>query len=215
MVTDEERDYMYAEYAKDPRMKLNLGIRRRLAPLLDNGRDEIELMHAILFSLPGAPVLYYGDEIGMGDNVYLGDRDGVRTPMQWTGDRNGGFSRADFAQLYLPPLMDPVYGYQAVNVEAQLRTPTSLLRWLHRFIALRKEHPVFGLGTLRAAAPREPARSSPTSAATRTTSSSACTTSPARRRRSSSTCREFDGLRAGGDARPDARSRRSASCRTC
>ncbi|MGZ4389591.1 MAG: alpha-glucosidase C-terminal domain-containing protein, partial [Gaiellaceae bacterium] len=147
MVTDEERDYMYAEYAKDPRMKLNLGIRRRLMPLLDGGRDEYELMHAILFSLPGAPVLYYGDEIGMGDNVYLGDRDGVRTPMQWTGDRNGGFSRADFAQLYLPPLMDPVFGYQAVNVEAQLRTPTSLLRWLHRFIALRKQHPVFGLGT--------------------------------------------------------------------
>jgi maltose alpha-D-glucosyltransferase/alpha-amylase len=147
MVTDEERDYMYGEYAKDPRMKINLGIRRRLAPLLDNGRDEIELMHAILFSLPGSPVLYYGDEIGMGDNVYLGDRDGVRTPMQWTGDRNAGFSRADWAQLYLQPLMDPVYGYQAVNVEAQLRTPTSLLRWLHRFIALRKEHPVFGLGT--------------------------------------------------------------------
>ena len=156
MVTDEERDYMYAEYAKDPRMKLNLGIRRRLAPLLDNGRDEIELMHAILFSLPGSPVLYYGDEIGMGDNVYLGDRDGVRTPMQWTGDRNGGFSRADFAQLYLPPLMDPVYGYQAVNVEAQLRTPTSLLRWLHRFIALRKEHPVFGLGTYEPLRPDNP-----------------------------------------------------------
>jgi len=147
MVTDDERDYMYEEYAKDPRMRLNLGIRRRLAPLLDNGRDEIELMHAILFSLPGSPVLYYGDEIGMGDNVYLGDRDGVRTPMQWTGDRNGGFSRADFAALYLPPLMDPVYGYQSVNVEAQLRTPTSFLRWLRRFIALRKEHPVFGLGT--------------------------------------------------------------------
>ncbi|MFN8205438.1 MAG: maltose alpha-D-glucosyltransferase [Solirubrobacteraceae bacterium] len=148
MVSDEDRDYMWEEYAKDPRMKSNLGIRRRLAPLLDNGRDEIELMHAILFSLPGSPVLYYGDEISMGDNVYLGDRDGVRTPMQWTGDRNGGFSRADFAQLYAPPLMDPVYGFQAVNVEAQLRTPTSLLRWLRRFIALRKEHPVFGLGTL-------------------------------------------------------------------
>jgi maltose alpha-D-glucosyltransferase/alpha-amylase len=147
MVTDEERDYMYAEYAKDPRMKLNLGIRRRLAPLLDNGRDEIELLHAILFSLPGSPVLYYGDEVAMGDNVFLGDRDGVRTPMQWTGDRNGGFSRADFAQLYAPPLMDPVYGFQAVNIEAQLRTPTSMLRWLHRFIALRKEHPVFGFGT--------------------------------------------------------------------
>jgi maltose alpha-D-glucosyltransferase / alpha-amylase len=147
MVTDDERDYMYNEYAKDPRMKLNLGIRRRLAPLLDGGRDEIQLLHAIMFSLPGSPVLYYGDEVGMGDNIFLGDRDGVRTPMQWTGDRNGGFSRADFAQLYLPPLMDPVYGYQAVNVEAQLRTPTSLLRWIRRFIALRKQHPVFGLGT--------------------------------------------------------------------
>ena len=156
MVTDEERDYMYAEYAKDPRMKLNLGIRRRLAPLLDNGRDEIELMHAILFSLPGSPVLYYGDEIAMGDNVYLGDRDGVRTPMQWTGDRNGGFSRADFAQLYAPPLMDPVFGYQAVNVEAQLRTPTSLLRWLRRFISLRKEHPVFGFGTFEPLTPSNP-----------------------------------------------------------
>jgi maltose alpha-D-glucosyltransferase / alpha-amylase len=147
MVTDDERDYMYKEYAKDPRMRINLGIRRRLAPLLDNGRAEIELMTAILFSLPGSPVLYYGDEIGMGDNVYLGDRDGVRTPMQWTGDRNGGFSTADFAQLYAPPSMDPVYGFQALNVEAQLRTPSSLLRWTHRFIALRKEHPVFGLGT--------------------------------------------------------------------
>jgi maltose alpha-D-glucosyltransferase / alpha-amylase len=147
MVTDEERDYMYAEYAKDPRMKLNLGIRRRLAPLLDNGRDEIQLMTAILFSLPGSPVLYYGDEIAMGDNLFLGDRDGVRTPMQWTGDRNGGFSQADFAQLYSAPLMDPVYGYQAVNVEAALRTPSSLLRRIHRFIGLRKEHPVFGFGT--------------------------------------------------------------------
>ncbi len=147
MVTDEERDYMYAEYAKDPRMKLNLGIRRRLAPLLDNARADVELLHAIMFSLPGSPVLYYGDEIAMGDNIYLGDRDGVRTPMQWTGDRNGGFSRADFAALYLPPLMDPVYGFQAVNVEAQLRTPSSLLRWIQRFIQLRKEHPVFGLGT--------------------------------------------------------------------
>jgi maltose alpha-D-glucosyltransferase/alpha-amylase len=156
MVTDDERDYMYAEYAKDPRMKLNLGIRRRLAPLLDNGRDEIELMHAILFSLPGSPVLYYGDEIALGDNVFLGDRDGVRTPMQWTGDRNGGFSRADFAQLYAPPLMDPVYGFQAVNVEAQLRTATSLLRWIRRFIALRKEHPVLGFGTYE---PIEPSNS--------------------------------------------------------
>ena len=156
MVTDEERDYMYSEYAKDPRMKINVGIRRRLAPLLDAGRDEIELMHAILFSLPGSPVLYYGDEIMMGDNVYLGDRDGVRTPMQWTGDRNGGFSRADFAQLYAPPLMDPVYGFQAVNVEAQMRTPYSLLRWMRRFISLRKEHPVFGLGTYEPLEPCNP-----------------------------------------------------------
>ncbi len=147
MVTDDERDYMYQEYARDPQMKLNLGIRRRLAPLLDNGRDDMELAVAILFSLPGSPVLYYGDEIGMGDNVYLGDRDGVRTPMQWSGDRNGGFSRADFARLYLPPLMDPVHGFQAVNVEAQLRTPTSLLRWTQRFIALRRQHRVFGLGS--------------------------------------------------------------------
>ncbi len=150
MVTDEERDYMWSEYAKDPRMKLNLGIRRRLGPLLDNDRPVIELLTAVLFSLPGSPVLYYGDEIGMGDNIFLGDRDGVRTPMQWTGDRNGGFSRADFAQLYLPPLMDPVFGYQAVNVEAQLRTSTSLLRWVHRFIALRKQHPVFALGSYEA-----------------------------------------------------------------
>jgi maltose alpha-D-glucosyltransferase / alpha-amylase len=156
MVTDEERDYMYDEYAKDPRMKLNLGIRRRLAPLLEGGRDEIELMTAILFSLPGSPILYYGDEIGMGDNIYLGDRDGVRTPMQWTGDRNGGFSRSDFARLYLPPLMDPVYGFQAVNVEAQLRMPTSLLRWVRRFIELRKQHPVFGLGTYEAIWPINP-----------------------------------------------------------
>src|SRR6202789_1291447 len=148
---------MCAEYAKDPRMKLNLGIRRRLAPLLDNGRDESQLMIAILFSLPGLPVLYYGNAIAMGDNIFLGDRDGVRTPRQWTGDRYGGVSRADFAQLYAPPLMDPVFGYQAVNVEAQLRTPTSLLRWMHRFIALRREHPVFGVGTyevLRTSNPR-------------------------------------------------------------
>jgi maltose alpha-D-glucosyltransferase/alpha-amylase len=156
MVTDEERDYMYSEYAKDPRMKLNLGIRRRLAPLLDNARPDVELLHAIMFSLPGSPVLYYGDEIAMGDNIYLGDRDGVRTPMQWTSDRNGGFSRADFAQLYLPPLMDPVYGFQAVNIEAELRTPSSMLRWLQRFIQLRKEHPVFGLGTYEPLRPDNP-----------------------------------------------------------
>ncbi|MFP5353441.1 MAG: maltose alpha-D-glucosyltransferase, partial [Actinomycetota bacterium] len=129
MVTDEERDYMYNEYAKDPRMKLNLGIRRRLAPLLENNRAQIELFHAMLFSLPGTPIVYYGDELRMGDNIYLGDRDGVRTPMQWTGDRNAGFSKADFAQLYLPVLLDPVYGFQSVNVEAQLRNQHSFLQW--------------------------------------------------------------------------------------
>jgi maltose alpha-D-glucosyltransferase/alpha-amylase len=148
MCTDEERDYLYTEYARDARMRLNIGIRRRLAPLMDNGRRRIELMHGLLFSLPGSPFLYYGDEIGMGDNIYLGDRDGVRTPMQWSGDRNAGFSRADFAQLYFPIIMDPVYGYQSINVEAQQRTPTSLLHWVRRAIALRKQHPVFSRGTL-------------------------------------------------------------------
>jgi maltose alpha-D-glucosyltransferase/alpha-amylase len=146
MVTDEERDYMYNMYARDPRMKMNVGIRRRLAPLLDAGRDPIELFHALLFSLPGSPVMYYGDELGMGDNVYLGDRDGVRTPMQWNPDRNAGFSRADFAQLYSPLIMDPVYGYQAVNVEAQQRNPNSLLHWVRNLVHVRKQHPVFGLG---------------------------------------------------------------------
>ena len=147
MVTDEERDYMYAEYAADPRMRRNIGISRRLFPLLENDQDLVELFHALLFSMPGSPVLYYGDEIGMGDNIFLGDRDGVRTPMQWTPDRNGGFSTADFAQLYLPPLMDPVYGFQAVNVEAEQRNPSSFLHWLRRLLQVRKEHPVFGTGT--------------------------------------------------------------------
>jgi maltose alpha-D-glucosyltransferase/alpha-amylase len=150
MVTDEERDYMWAEYARDPRMKLNLGIRRRLAPLLDNGRRQMELFYGLLLSLPGTPILYYGDELGMGDNVYLGDRDGVRTPMHWSADRNAGFSRADFAQLYLPPLMDPVYGFEAVNVEAQQRNQSSLLHWLRRFMSVRRRHPVFGEGSFEA-----------------------------------------------------------------
>lgn len=154
MVTDEERDYLYNEYAKDARMRLNVGIRRRLAPLLDNGRRRIELMHALLFSLPGSPFLYYGDEIGMGDNIYLGDRDGVRTPMQWSADRNAGFSRADFARLYFPLNMDAVYGYQSVNVEAQQRYGTSLLNWTREMIQLRKKHPVFGRGSLRLIKPR-------------------------------------------------------------
>jgi maltose alpha-D-glucosyltransferase / alpha-amylase len=150
MVTDEERDYMYKEYARDPRMKMNVGIRRRLAPLLDNNRRALELFHALLFSLPGSPIMYYGDEIGMGDNIYLGDRDGVRTPMQWSIDRNGGFSRADFAQLYAPPIMDPVYGFASLNVESQQRNPHSLLHWVRNLINVRKTHPVFGTGSFRA-----------------------------------------------------------------
>ncbi|KQC15380.1 MAG: hypothetical protein APR56_01420, partial [Methanosaeta sp. SDB] len=149
MVTDEERDYMYREYARDRKMKCNLGIRRRLAPLLDNGRRQIELLNNLLFTLPGSPIIYYGDEIGMGDNIYLGDRNGVRTPMQWDGYRNAGFSKADPAQLYSPVNMDPVYGCQSINVEAQMRTSTSLLSWMKRLIRTRKEHAaVFGRGDL-------------------------------------------------------------------
>ncbi|MGE3856604.1 MAG: maltose alpha-D-glucosyltransferase [Dehalococcoidia bacterium] len=148
MVTDEERDYMYSAYAADPQMRVNVGIRRRLAPLMQNNRRAIELLNSLLFALPGTPILYYGDELGMGDNVFLGDRDGVRTPMQWTGDRNAGFSSADPARLYLPVIADPLYGYQAVNVEAQERTPSSFLNWMRRLIALRRERPVFGRGTL-------------------------------------------------------------------
>jgi maltose alpha-D-glucosyltransferase / alpha-amylase len=144
MVTDEERDYMYAEYVTDPRMRANIGIRRRLAPLLENDRNQLELFTALLLSLPGSPVLYYGDEIGMGDNIWLGDRDAVRTPMQWTPDRNAGFSRADPARLYLPTIMDPTYGYQSVNVESQLNSTNSLLHWTRRLIQVRKQHPAFG-----------------------------------------------------------------------
>jgi len=147
MVTDEERDYMYSEYARDPRMKANIGIRRRLAPLLDNDRNQMELFTGLLLSLPGSPVLYYGDEIGMGDNIYLGDRDGVRTPMQWTPDRNAGFSQADPQRLYLPVIMDPLYGYQVINVESQMRSSTSLLQWTRRMIETRKRHPTFGMGS--------------------------------------------------------------------
>ena len=146
MVSDEERDELYAEYATDPRMKRNIGIARRLFPLIDNDRRLAELFHALLLSLPGTPVIYYGDEIGMGDNIYLGDRDAVRTPMQWAPDRNGGFSTADFAQLYLPVLMDPVYGYQRVNVEAQRRDRGSFLHWLRSMLAVRRDTPVFGTG---------------------------------------------------------------------
>jgi maltose alpha-D-glucosyltransferase/alpha-amylase len=148
MVTDEERDYMYRAYASDPRARVNLGIRRRLAPLLGNNRRRIELMNGLLFSLPGTPVLYYGEEIGMGDNIYLGDRNAVRTPMQWSADRNAGFSRANPQKLYLPVIIDPEYHYEAVNVEAQQNNPNSLLWWMKRLIALRKRHRAFGRGTL-------------------------------------------------------------------
>jgi len=148
MVTDEERDYMYAQYAADPQMRLNLGIRRRLAPLMENSRARIELMNSLLLSMPGTPIIYYGDEIGMGDNVYLGDRNGVRTPMQWSSDRNAGFSRTDPARLYFPVILDPVYGYEAINVEAQERSPASLLQWMKRMIALRRQHTVFGRGSI-------------------------------------------------------------------
>ena len=148
MVTNDERDYMYLAYSADPRMRINLGIRRRLAPLMDNNRRRIELLNSLLFSFPGTPILYYGDEIGMGDNIYLGDRNGVRTPMQWNGDRNAGFSRATPAKLYSPVIMDPVWGYEAVNVEAQQSDPSSLLNWMRNMIALRKLFSVFGRGTL-------------------------------------------------------------------
>jgi maltose alpha-D-glucosyltransferase/alpha-amylase len=137
---------MWAEYAFDPRMKANIGIRRRLAPLLDNDTNRIELFTALLLSLPGSPVLYYGDEIGMGDNIWLGDRDGVRTPMQWTPDRNAGFSTAEPARLYLPANMDSIYGYQVTNVESQTRNTSSLLHWTRRMIQVRKQNPAFGLG---------------------------------------------------------------------
>ena len=203
MVTDDERDYMYAEYAKDPRMKANIGIRRRLAPLLDNDRNQLELFTAMLLSLPGSPVLYYGDEIGMGDNIWLGDRDGVRSPMQWTPDRNAGFSTCDPGRLNLPIVMDPVYGYQAVNVEAQSNSTSSLLHWNRRMIDIRRQHTAFG----------------PTSGSTPTprgtvTSCCASTTCPASRSPWSSTSSP-----GGTGSRPSSpegcRSRRSASCPTC
>lgn len=149
MVTDRERDYMYLAYASDPHARLNLGIRRRLAPLMEGSRSKIELMYSLLLSMPGSPIIYYGDEIGMGDNIYLGDRNGVRTPMQWSPDRNAGFSTADPQRLYLPPIMDPLYGYEAVNVEAQSRNASSLLNWMRRLIVTRKGHKAFGRGIIK------------------------------------------------------------------
>jgi maltose alpha-D-glucosyltransferase/alpha-amylase len=148
MVTDRERDYMYRVYAAEPRMRVNVGIRRRLAPLMDNDPARIKLLNSLLLSMPGTPIIYYGDELGMGDNFFLGDRNGMRTPMQWTPDRNAGFSRADPQRLYLPPIMDPIYGYPSVNVEAQQRDPASLLNWMKRLVAVRKSHKVFGRGRL-------------------------------------------------------------------
>src|SRR5262249_38653971 len=148
MVTDEERDSMYRAYASDLQARINLGIRRRLAPLLKSDRRRTELMNALLFSMPGTPVIYYGDEIGMGDNIYLGDRNGGRTPMQWSSDRNAGFSRANPQRLFLPVIIDPEFHYEAVNVEAQQGNPSSLLWWMKRLIALRKQYQAFGRGTI-------------------------------------------------------------------
>jgi maltose alpha-D-glucosyltransferase/alpha-amylase len=156
MVTDEERDYMWRVYASDPAARINMGIRRRLAPLLNNSRSRMELMNALLFSMPGTPVVYYGDEIGMGDNIFLGDRNGVRTPMQWSADRNAGFSRANPQRLFLPTIIDPEYHYETINVEAQFSNPSSLLWWMKRLISLRKHHPVFGHGEIRFLTPANP-----------------------------------------------------------
>jgi maltose alpha-D-glucosyltransferase/alpha-amylase len=149
MVTDRERDYMYQAYAADARARVNVGIRRRLAPLMENDPAKIQLMNSLLFSMPGSPTVYYGDEIGVGDNIYLGDRNSVRTPMQWSSDRNGGFSRADPQGLFLPPIMDPIYGFASVNAEAQAREPSSLLNWTRRILAVRKAYKAFGRGTLQ------------------------------------------------------------------
>ena len=157
MVTNEERDYMYYAYASDPQMKLNLGIRRRLAPLLDNDRRRIELMNCLLLTLPGSPIIYYGDEIGMGDNVHLGDRNGVRTPMQWSSNRNADFSTTEAERLYLPVINDPIYGYQSVNVAAQAKTPASLLNTTKRLIAARKKSRAFGRGSIEFLHPRNQA----------------------------------------------------------
>ncbi len=214
MVTNKERDYMYRMYAADPRARINLGIRRRLAPLMENDRDRIELMNSLLLSMPGSPIIYYGDEIGMGDNIFLGDRNGVRTPMQWSPDRNAGFSRADPQRLYLPPIMDPIYGYQAVNVEAQLREPSSLLNWMRRMLAVRKTSKAFGRGKLAFLKPgnrkilaylREHGRrGDPVRGQPRPLGAAGRAGSLA-----------LQGPRAGRDDGPHAPSRRSASCPTC
>ncbi len=156
MVTLDERRFMWDGYAPEARMRINLGIRRRLAPLVDNGRSQIELLNSLLLSLPGSPVLYYGDEIGMGDNIYLRDRNGVRTPMQWSAYRNAGFSQASWSGLFAPVISDSVYGYQAVNVESQTKTPTSLLNWMRQIVATRKRYPAFGRGSFEFLLPENP-----------------------------------------------------------
>ncbi len=148
MVTDEERDYMYSAYAQDKQMRLNMGIRRRLSPLLENDRRKYELLNAILFTLPGTPVIYYGDEIGMGDNIYLGDRNGVRTPMQWNEDKNAGFSKCNPSKLYAPIITDPYYNFNSVNVEAQTKNPFSFLNFMKSLIILRKKCGIFGTASM-------------------------------------------------------------------
>ena len=192
MVTGEERDYMHQQYAEDPRARLNLGIRRRLAPLLNSDRGQIKLFTSLLLSLPGSPVLYYGDEIGMGDNIWLADRDGVRTPMQWSVDRNGGFSRCDPNKLYLPVNAGWVYGYQAVNVERQIDQPDSLLQWTRQMLDVRKRYRALAQGTFEELQGSNPAvcRSCGSTPTTRATwrPCCACTTCPAIRSRCSSTC---------------------------
>ena len=214
MVTDDERDYMYDEYAQDPRMKANVGIRRRLAPLLDNDQGQIRLFTALLLSLPGSPVLYYGDEIGMGDNIWLADRDGVRTPMQWTPDRNAGFSTCDPGRLYAPVVADPVYGFQVTNVEAQLRSTSSLLHWTQRMIQVRKEHEAFGLGGFTTSAAPTP-RCWRSAAPTARTSSSASTTCPGSRMPTELDLSVVRGVPARSSSPAAWSSRGSASCRTC
>ncbi len=211
MVTSRERDYMYQMYAADPRARLNLGIRRRLAPLMENDPERIKLMNSLLLSMPGSPIIYYGDEIGMGDNFYLGDRNGVRTPMQWSPDRNAGFSRADPQQLYLPPIMDPIYGYEAVNVEAQRRDRSSLLNWMKRMLQVAQD--LAGLRPRHAAASsgRAIARCWCTCASTATTRFCASRTCRARRSRWSWISRRTR-ARCRSSCSAARRSRPSASC---
>ncbi len=214
MVTSKERDYMYNMYAADKRARINLGIRRRLAPLLENDMERIKLMNGLLLSMPGTPVLYYGDEIGMGDNIFLGDRDGVRTPMQWTSDRNGGFSRADPQRLYLPPIQDPIYGFEAVNVEAQAREPSSLLAWTRRLLAVRGSTHAFGRGALQDAAPGQ-SQGAGLCARVRGRRDPVRLQRQPHRPAGRARARRMEGPGAGRDDGTQLRSRRSANCRIC